>query len=126
MRVGRTFRAVHDRHRRHDVTHRVCDLAHARLLDADEVVDAILRLRRERSDDPVGQVLDVDELPRLPPVARDRERLAFLCTCDEGWHDRCEPGARAVRDAEAQDRVRAPYRAEYERQYISPASLVAV
>ena len=50
--------------------------AHARLLVADEVVDAVLGLGRQRRDDPRGQVLHVDELPRLAPVARDRERLA--------------------------------------------------
>ena len=95
--VGRPLRAVDDRHLRDELAHGVGDLADADILVADEVVDAAGRGRRESRDDAVGEVLDVDELPRLPPVAGDRQRLAALRL------------ARRTRATTAAGRARGPY-----------------
>ena len=96
---------VHERDRRDELAHRVGDLPHAHLFFADEVEDAVGRGWEQAGDDTVGEILDVDELPRLPAVAGDRQCLAALRAQDEGGNDRRGARARAVRDAEAQDRV---------------------
>ena len=75
-------------------------------LVADEVVDAAGARRRERGDHALGEILDVDELARLAAVAGDRQRLAGCGLLDERRDDGRRAGARAVRDAEAQDRRR--------------------
>ena len=49
------------------------DLEHAHALVADEVVRTAQRRVRERRDDALGEVLDVDELPRLVAVAVDAQ-----------------------------------------------------
>ena len=58
------------------VAHALGDLADRHVLVADEVVGAVGRRGRERRDDAVGEVLDVDEAARLRAVAGDRQRLA--------------------------------------------------
>src|SRR4029077_3946893 len=69
-----------------------------------EVVGAPGAGRRERCDDALGQVLDVDERALLLAGAGDRERLARSSARDEARDDGGGPGARAVRDTEAHDR----------------------
>ena len=61
-------------------------------------------LRGDRGHDPLGEILDVDEAPRLQAIAGDRQRLACQRLVDEDRQDRRRPGARSVRDPEAQDR----------------------
>ena len=70
----------------------------------DEVVGPARRLRGERADDAVGEVLDVDEGALLVARAGDRERLAAQRALDEAREHRGRPCARPVGDAEAQDR----------------------
>ncbi len=94
-----------DRDVAHDLAHGPGDRAHAHVLVANEVEDPVRAGRRERGDDALGQVLDVDEAARLRPVAGDRQRLAAKGFVREGRHDRRRPRARAVGDAEAEDRV---------------------
>ena len=71
-------------------------------LVAGEVVGAAGGLGRERGDDPVGEVLDVDEAAGRAAVAGDRQRLAFEGEVGELGDDAGGAGARAVGDAEAQ------------------------
>ena len=59
-------------------------------------------LRRQRGDDPVGEVLDVDEAAGRAAVAGDRQRLAFEGEVGELGDHAGGAGARAVGDAEAQ------------------------
>ena len=73
-------------------------------LVAGEVVGAAGRLGGERGDDPVGEVLDVDEAAGRAAVAGDRQRLAFEGEVGELGDDAGGAGARAVGDAEAQHR----------------------
>src|SRR4051794_34294331 len=88
-----------------DVADGLRDLADRRVLGADEVVRPAGGDRGERPHDPFGKVLDVDEAAALRAVARDGQRLAGERPADEGGDDRRGSRARAVGDAEAQDRV---------------------
>ena len=86
-----------------DVSHRVGDPADGDALLPHEVVDAPAGLRLEAADDAVGQVLDVDEAPRLQALAGDRQRLAGQRSPHEDRDHARRPRARPVGDAEAQD-----------------------
>src|SRR5207302_9140131 len=94
---------VHDRHLGDEPAHDVGYLAHGDALLADQVVDPAGCDRRERGDDAVGEILDVDEATRLPAVAGDLERAPGERTRDECGDDGAPPGALTVRDPEAQD-----------------------
>ena len=61
--------------------------------------------RAQRGDDACGEVLDVDEAPRLGAVAGDRQRLPAERLGDERRDDRGRTRAGPVRNAEAEDRV---------------------
>ena len=102
--VDRPVGPVLDRHVRDELTHRVGDLLHADELVADQVVDTAGAVRMERGDDPVGEVLDVDELAGGAAVAGDRERRPRLRPGDERGDDCGRPGPRPVRDPEAENR----------------------
>ena len=84
--------------------HPLGDLEDRHDLVAGEVVGAPGGLRLERGDDPVGEVLDVDEAAGRAAVAGDRQRLAFEGEVGELGDDAGGAGAGAVGDAEAQHR----------------------
>ena len=102
--VTRTRRRVGDLAGVDVFLHPLGDFEDRRDLVAGEVVGAAGRLRGERGDDPVGEVLDVDEAAGGAAVAGDRQRLAFEGEVGEFGDDAGGAGARAVGDAEAQDR----------------------
>ena len=67
---------VDDRHVADDVAHGARDRAHARRSRGRRGCRRGSPRRGERRDDAIGEVLDVDEPPRLRAVAGDRQRLA--------------------------------------------------
>src|SRR5205823_1842266 len=77
----------------------------APLLVSYQVVDAAGSTREEARDDSLCQILHVDELARLAPVAGDRERFAPPGAAHEGRNHGRGPRPRPVRDAKAEDRV---------------------
>src|ERR1700742_2214196 len=85
--------------------HPLGDFEDRRDLVAGEVVGASRGCRGERGDDPVGEVLDVDEAAGGAAIAGDRQRLSFEGDVGEFGDDAGGAGAGAVGDAEAQDRV---------------------
>ncbi len=90
------------------VAHRLGDLEHRHAFVAGEVVDAVGRRGLQRRDYALGEVLDVDELARLKPAARDIERFAGHGRAREVRHDRPIARPRPIGDAEAQDRAGKP------------------
>src|SRR5205085_2229178 len=78
------------------------------VLVPDEVVDAVRGGRDERRDDPAGEILDVDEAPRLRAVTRNCEGLPCERLRGEGGNDRGRTRAWPVGDTEAQDGVLEP------------------
>ena len=64
-------------------------------LVAGEVVGAASGLGRQGGDDPVGEVLDVDEAAGRAAIAGDRQRLAFESKVGELGDDASGAGARA-------------------------------
>ena len=96
---------VDDLHVAHQLLDGLGDLLDRHRLVAGQVVDAVDGDVVEAARDAVGEVLDVDELAALHAVAGERQRIAGQRLVDERRDDRRLAGARAVRDAEAQDRV---------------------
>ena len=86
------------------VAHGLGHLEDRDVLGAGEVVDAAGRAVAHAEHDALREVLDVDEAPRLKPVAGDRERIAGHRLVGEGGDHGRRAGARAIRDPEAQDR----------------------
>ena len=84
---------------------RLGDLLDRDVLVAGEVVDAVGGHVAEPQRDPVGEVLDVHEPPRLAAVAGERQRLAAQRLADERRDHRRLACAGAVGDPEPQDRV---------------------
>ena len=88
-----------------EVFHPLGDLLDRHRLVAGQVVDAVGGDVVQAARDAVGEVLDVDEVAGLHAVAGQRQRVAGQRLVDERRDDRGLTGARAVGDAEAQDRV---------------------
>jgi hypothetical protein len=103
--IPRTRRRVDDLGVADDLLDELGDLLDRDVLVADQVVDAVGGDLGQPERDAVGEVLDVDEPARLHAVSRQGERLALERLVDERRDDRCLPGAGAVRNPEAQDRV---------------------
>ena len=81
------------------------DLQDAHLLVAGEVVDAVGRPGAQRRHHPRGDVLDVNEAPRLRALARDGQLLAPLGATDQGGDHRGVPSPGPIRNPEPEDRV---------------------
>ena len=104
--VARAALDMDDRDVGDEPAHGVGDLADGHALRADEVVDAVVRRRRHKaSDDAAREVLDVDEAAGAAAHRRrSADRTAGERACDEGRKNGGRPGARPVRDPEAEDR----------------------
>src|SRR4029079_3931245 len=110
--AGRVVAAPRLPERHGDIAYEVADpfgdLTDRRRFTRLEVVRAIRRDRFEGANVRSREVLDVHELPGLRTVAIDLDRLTAQRALEEGGDHEVAPHARAVRDAVAQHRVRAP------------------